>query len=245
MTLFDSRSTHLKSVRLTNCSNLTSAGLRTLRGHKLVDVEAVGLSKATVTDLIGCLGEWSVRNLRTLSVSQSTFVDASKHAIMVSLSKLRCLHTLNVSWTEFNKASLEMVVEDLPQLESVDISCTKVSDVSCLRKCRSRLKSLSMYGVRLSNGESLLEVLAQLTELRHLDVSEDNGSANAGYPPSLMSSDGLGKFEVKEFLSRPNMLPNLISLDLSGKLYTGLKSKDLLTQRNSLLQVMTACVCPA
>ena len=45
---------------------------------------------------------------------------------MVALSKLQSLTSLNVSWTEFNRSSLEMIVEDLPLLENLDISVTKV-----------------------------------------------------------------------------------------------------------------------
>ena len=70
MTLFESRSTHLKSARLRGAAGLTAAGLRSLRGHRLAELEVEGLSKATVTDLVGCLGDWTVRNLRALRVSR-------------------------------------------------------------------------------------------------------------------------------------------------------------------------------
>lgn len=69
MTLFEARSTHLRCARIRNATQLTSAGLRTLRGHKLVELDVQGLSRATVTDLVACLGDWSVKNLKSLSVS--------------------------------------------------------------------------------------------------------------------------------------------------------------------------------
>lgn len=68
---------------------------------------------------------------------------------MVALSKLRSLRNLNVSCTEFNRHGLEIVAEDLPYLESLDISCTRVDDISPLRKCRDRLKSLTMYNLKV------------------------------------------------------------------------------------------------
>ncbi len=91
MTLFENRSTHLRSPRVRNASQLTSAGLRSLRGHKIAELLVEGLSRATVTDLVGCLGDWTVKNLRSLSISRCTFVDGSKMAVTVSLSKLRNL----------------------------------------------------------------------------------------------------------------------------------------------------------
>ena len=45
-------------------SQIQAEGLKTLKGHKIVELEAQGLTKATVTDLISCLGEWSLQNLR-------------------------------------------------------------------------------------------------------------------------------------------------------------------------------------
>lgn len=73
-----------------------------------------------------------------------------RYCVVVALSKLRSLHSLNVSCTEFNRHGLEIVAEDLPQLESLDISCTRVDDISPLRKCRDRLKSLTMYNLKVS-----------------------------------------------------------------------------------------------
>ena len=55
-----------------------------------------------------------------------TLQDANKHAVMVPMSRLKSVTTLIVSGTEFNRTSLDMVVDDLPHLERIDISCTKV-----------------------------------------------------------------------------------------------------------------------
>ena len=124
LTLFNCESTRLKQVRFRDASKLSVKGLKTLRGHRIQDLEAVGLSKATVTDLISCLGEWSLLNLRNFNVANSTFVDSYKFCVVVALAKLRNLQALNVSRTEFNRTSLELVV-DLPKLESLNISCTQ------------------------------------------------------------------------------------------------------------------------
>ena len=50
--LFQGDSTRLRHVRLSDASKLTVKGLKTLKGHKIVELETLGLTKATVTDLI-------------------------------------------------------------------------------------------------------------------------------------------------------------------------------------------------
>ena len=76
-------------------------------------------------------------------------MDSNKFCVVVALSKLRNLQVLNVSNTEFSRTSLELVVEDLPLLDTLDISQTKVNDISPLIKCKERLKYLSLYGCKL------------------------------------------------------------------------------------------------
>jgi Zyg-11 family protein len=68
---------------------------------------------------------------------------------MIALSKLKSLQTLDVSGTEFNRHALDIVVEDLPRLENLDISSTRVDDISPLRKCKNRLKHLAMYNLKV------------------------------------------------------------------------------------------------
>lgn len=215
MNLFQSCQTRLRKVHLTEASKLTTRSLRVLRGHQITHLTTIGLSKATVTDLIGCLGDWTLQNLQSLNVAKSTFVDHCKITVVVALSKLQHLHTLNVSSTEFTKTSLEMIVDDLPRLENLDISCTKVSDISCLRKCKHRLKSLSLYGLRFPPESSaladVLEVLQDLSELRHLDVSENPESDTV-----LQLFTSQVSIRAERIVERSQSWPNLISLDISG-----------------------------
>ena len=205
-------STRLRHVRLCDASRLTVKGLKTLKGHKIVELETLGLTKATVTDLVSCLGEWSLHNLRLLNVSNSTFMDSNKFCVVVALAKLRNLQVLNVSNTEFSKTSLDLVVEDLPLLDTLDISQTKVTDISPLRKCRDRLKSLSLYGCKLpaSSSEAVVSVLSDLRELVHLDLSDDKeDNPHAAYPAD--------KIKISALLQKTSTLQKLHSLDISGK----------------------------
>ncbi|XP_014203818.1 protein zyg-11 homolog B [Copidosoma floridanum] len=209
ITLFDSKTTRLRHVKLKDASNLTAKGLKVLKQHKIVDLEVNGL-KITVNDLITCLGEWSLQNLRSLSLARGSFMDCTRYCIVVALGKLRSLQILNVSGTEFNKHGLEIVVEDLPLLESLDISCTRVDDISPLRKCKDRLKTLYMYNLKTSGCGNMISVLLELNELRHLDISDERDAYVFEVFAPVRS-------KITDLLKATDCMPHLISLDASGK----------------------------
>jgi Zyg-11 family protein len=211
MTLFDPNVMNLRQVCIRD-AQLSTKGLRTLKQHKISDLEITGLKSTTINDVIGCLGEWTLTNLRSLNVSNSTFLNsATKFCVMVSLSKLRNLVSLNVSRTQFNKQGLEIIAEDLPKLENLDISDTLIDDISSLRKCKERLKYLSMYSLRAAQTCDIVPVLCELTKLVHLDVSDDSSVQQ------ILSSNPSPKFKITDLLSRTTCLPQLTSFDMSGK----------------------------
>ena len=57
----------------------------------------------------------------------------------------------------------------------------------------------------------MIDVLAQLRELRHLDISDEKDDD----PPFEA-----GKLVVSEFIRRSGSWPNLVSLDISGSFVT-------------------------
>ncbi|GFN83050.1 ZYG-11-like protein b [Plakobranchus ocellatus] len=209
LSLFDANHTALRHVSIHNAP-VTSRGLRILKGHRVSHLEVTGIKDVTVNDIIGCLGEWTLSNLRNLNVSRNTFLNNSKFCVVVSLSKLRNLHTLNVSFTEFNRHGLEIIAEDLPCLEVLDISSTEINDISPLRKCKSRLKSLSMYNLQLHKNSDPIGVIRELVHLVHLDVSNDVSSE------SIITSTATERFHVPNYLAKAESNPNLVSLDISG-----------------------------
>ena len=209
LALFDSQSTPLRRVSIHN-AQLTLKGLRVLKTHRISDLEITGLKGVTVNDVIGCLGEWTLSNLRTLNVSNNTFLNNARFCVVVALSKLRSLHSLNVSYTEFNKHGLEIIAEDLPCLESLDISNTPISDISPLKKCKDRLKSLSLHNLQLPLSEDAADILCDLSHLRHLDVS---GDALGQHFITVHTA----QFEVSSLLERTTAIPFLRSLDISGR----------------------------
>lgn len=210
LSLFDGSKARLKRVRIQNASNVSARGLQALVNHNLTELEVGNLVKATIGDLVQNLNSWSQANMQILNVSNSTFIDHFKHSNFLILSKLPALTSLNVSGTEFNKQSLEIIMTELGQLEQLDMSKTKVTDISSLVKAKDRLKSLSMAELGLSERAS--EVLVQLDQLRHLDIS-DNHDERLLESLILNSS----KFKVAHVLCHYDSLPNLVSLDISGK----------------------------
>ncbi|KAM4604622.1 protein zyg-11 homolog isoform 2-T2 [Polymixia lowei] len=133
----------------------------------------------------------------------------------VGFSSLKGLRTLNLANTDLTDAVLEDICS-LPQLESLDISCSAVSELSALLECRATLRSLIAHRLRQLDMSSarLLFVLSQLHALRHLDFSDDHF---AGL--STDDDDGReGDETVRQLLEEnPRVLPALVSLDVSGR----------------------------
>ena len=126
LSLFSSSNTRLERVILENSKHLSLKGLKTLQYHSIVNLEASHLT-ITVGDLVNSLNEWTLTNsLKSLNVNNCTFLDSSK-VVVVSLSKLKNLRELNVSYTEFNNHGLQIITEDLHHLECIDISETRYS----------------------------------------------------------------------------------------------------------------------
>lgn len=61
---------------------------------------------------------------------------------MVQLTNLKNLKSLNVSFTEFNQQTLQMICEDLRYLERLDVSGTCVQCVKPLLLIKDRLITL-------------------------------------------------------------------------------------------------------
>ncbi|XP_054615864.1 protein zyg-11 homolog isoform X1 [Dunckerocampus dactyliophorus] len=129
----------------------------------------------------------------------------------VGLSSLKGLRTLNLRSTDLTNAVLEDVCT-LPQLESLDISCSVVSELTALLRCRNTLRSLIAHRLRRldMSPASLLSVLSQLQAVRNLDFSDDHLTVEDD------SDDGdVGVLHLLR--AGPEVLPSLVSLDVSGR----------------------------
>ncbi|CAB4062692.1 ZYG11 [Lepeophtheirus salmonis] len=198
--------TGLRYLKVPCAANLTVKGLETLRNHPdLIVIRMQGLVEATVKDLLASLHPKTHQKPEVLFpgnqsidiFAQSAFSYPTGKGIVEPLpfDRLKSLVYLNVSGTEFKKFSLELVASDIPTLKYLDISSTKVSDISPLKA----------YGDKLQN------TLIELKGLVHLDISEERDEHPFDIFPNL---SGL---HIERLLEDPEALPNIVSLDISGK----------------------------
>ena len=86
---------------------------------------------------------------------------------------------------------------------------------SALKKAKSRLKSLTMYDLKLSGNVAeqnlYLDTILQLEELRHLDVSFGNNDETY-FDAVVLNS----KLRLSDLMLHYTALPKLVSLDISG-----------------------------
>uniref|UniRef100_A0A803T764 Zyg-11 family member B, cell cycle regulator n=1 Tax=Anolis carolinensis TaxID=28377 RepID=A0A803T764_ANOCA len=172
--------------------------------HKLVELDATGVNAdITITDIISGLGsnKWIQQNLQCLVLNSLTLsLEDPYERCFSQLTGLRALSITNVLFYNEDLAD----VASLPRLESLDISNTSVTDITALLTCKDRLKSLTMHHLKClkMTTTQILDVIRELKFLNHLDISDDK---------QFTSDIALRLLEQKD------ILPNLISLDISGR----------------------------
>jgi len=220
MTLFDGETTRLRNVRIPDASTLTVRGLAILKQHKIQNLEIHYL--LDVSRLLDqCLSPSTLSSLRSLNVRRCALSAAwNKFDYEITgFRHLTSLTTLNVSVTSFNRISLECATRDLPMLDTLDISNTKVNDISSLEQIKGQLKSLNLHGLTLAVSEegmaSTIHLLTEMSRLQHLDISDER---DAQHPLDMIAIIPNRKISATEFLVQAkDKLPHLKSLDLSAK----------------------------
>uniref|UniRef100_A0A8D3AFQ5 Protein zer-1 homolog-like C-terminal domain-containing protein n=1 Tax=Scophthalmus maximus TaxID=52904 RepID=A0A8D3AFQ5_SCOMX len=132
--------------------------------------------------------------------------------VRVGFGCLQGLRTLNLADTDLTDAALEDICT-LPQLETLDVSCSAVSELTALLGCKNTLRSFIAHRLRQfdMSPAGLLLVLSQLHALRHLDFSDDHFAVGDG-------DGGDGDEAARQLLEgSPRLLPSLVSLDISGR----------------------------
>lgn len=224
ISLFSSRQTCFKNVRIKNASISKESVKLLLKQHQITDLLINNLqineneaqnapndsnhTPITINDLIDSLNPWSLEHLISLNVSRHISLFGS---ILINLHQLRNLLKLTVSYTCFNNHSLDIISQDLPNLEYLDISGTRVSDIGGLAHLKN-LKYLLMYNMRASLTDEIINVICSLFRLQHLDVSCDVST-------KLFADMSLSLFDVNLLLDQLTKykLDDLKHLDISGK----------------------------
>ena len=128
------------------------------------------------------------------------------------LLKLTNLTSLNLCATDIKSACLDVIIESLPNVDTLDLSlCRSVKLFTSLLKLVSKLKWLNLYNCRfhLQINPSIYDILYQLKHLEYLDISNDTAFSETH--PLIDPENGLNRF-----LRKDNCLPRLKHLDLSG-----------------------------
>lgn len=212
------RELRLRRATIRCCPVSLKAFLLALCPHRLQELDASwvsgGLTGANIISGLAsnpeCRSSLQRLSLDGLNLAwESLGEDGGTH---VGFSSLQALRKLSLANTDLTDNGLEDICS-LPQLESLDISCTAVSKLAPLLDCKNTLRSLMAH--RLQQLEmppaGLLLVFGQLHALRHLDFSDDHLAVDDG--------DRRGGDEVTRQLleGRPDVLPSLVSLDISGR----------------------------
>lgn len=212
------RELRLRRATIRRCPVSAEAFLLALCPHRLQELDASwvsgGLTGANIVSGLASNPECR-SSLQSLSLSglyldwESLGEDVGTH---VGFSSLQGLRKLNLANTDLTDAVLEDVCS-LPQLESLDISCSAVSKLTALLNCKNTLRSLIAHHLPQLDmpPARLLFVLSQLHALRHLDFSDDHITVD--------DSDGRdGDETMRQLLEgSPEVLPSLVSLDISGR----------------------------
>ncbi|KFO20934.1 Protein zyg-11 like protein B [Fukomys damarensis] len=191
--------------------------------HKLVELDATGVNAdITITDIISGLGsnKWIQQNLQCLVLNSLTLsLEDPYERCFSQLSGLRALSITNVLF--YNEDLAE--VASLPRLESLDISNTSITDITALLACKDRLKSLTMHHLKClkMTTTQILDVVRELRLLNHLDISDDK---------QFTSDIALRLLEQKD------ILPNLVSLDVSGRKHVTDKAVEAFIQQRPSMQ---------
>ncbi|CAH1132300.1 unnamed protein product [Ceutorhynchus assimilis] len=204
LNIFSEQNTKLQSVKIKNCK-VTKCGLEILRQHKIIDLEIANLRNVSIEDVLDCLNDWSLQNLRTVNFSHCPCTDMFRFKFLAKLASLKRLRTLNLSFTELNQATFKLICENLLTLEKLDISGTPVKDLRPLEHLSNSLVSLSLCDM-VHATENLIQILEQLQHLKFLDISLFNEKIDKE------SSN----IPVMELLERTDILPDLECLDISG-----------------------------
>lgn len=212
------RELRLRRATIRFCPVSAEAFLLALCPHRLQELDASwvsgGLTGANI--ISGLVSNPECRSsLQRLSLS-GVYLDresiGERGGTCVGFSSLQGLRKLNLANTDLTDAVLEDICS-LPQLESLDISCSAVTKLTALLDCKNSLRSLIAHRLRQLDmpSASLLFVLSQLHALRHLDFSDDHFTVDD-------SDRRDGDEAVRQLLEGScEVLPSLVSLDISGR----------------------------
>ncbi|KAL1502767.1 hypothetical protein ABEB36_007865 [Hypothenemus hampei] len=211
LNLFNQHNTKLKCVIIKNC-DVSKRGLKILKQHKITDLEIMPVMHDDIGDVIDCLSDWSMANLRSANFAHCSYGSEmfrrSFQPRYRKLGKLQQLRVLNIAFSKIDQVVFMNICKNLKALEKLNISGTCITDLKPLEKLSTTLTSLSLCDMCHTNefNEQLISVLTKLPNLKFLDLSlfQQRIDKNMSYFPTI------------ELLDKNDILPELEWLDVSG-----------------------------
>uniref|UniRef100_A0A2K5CKS9 Zyg-11 family member A, cell cycle regulator n=1 Tax=Aotus nancymaae TaxID=37293 RepID=A0A2K5CKS9_AOTNA len=200
--IFRGNQMKLKLANIQKAKISTPAFIKAFCHHKLIELNATAVhADLPVPDILSglCSSSWMQQNLRCLLLDSTSIPQNSRVLSFGQLTGLCILSVFNVCFHTEDLAN----VSQLPRLESLDISNTLVTDISALLTCKDQLKSLTMHYLKCltMTKPQILAVIRELKCLLHLDISDHK----------QLKSD-----LAFHLLQQKDILPNVVSLDISG-----------------------------
>ncbi|MEQ2264812.1 hypothetical protein XENORESO_019938, partial [Xenotaenia resolanae] len=201
------------------CCKVSAEAFRlALCSHRLLELDASWVSGGlTGADVISglasnleCRASLQKLALNGLNLDWGSLEEAG--GVCVGFSSLQGLGTIHLVNTDLTDDILEDICS-LPQLETLDISCSTVSKLNALLQCKNTMRSLVAHRLHQMDMSHvrLLFIFTQLHALRHLDFSDDHFAGDD-------SERRDGDETVRQLLEgSPQVLPSLVSLDISGR----------------------------
>jgi Zyg-11 protein homolog len=127
------------------------------------------------------------------------------------LLKFTRLTSLNLSNTDVKNHCLDLIIDSLVHLDTLDLSvCRSLTTFHSLVKLSSKLKCLNLYNctLHLQRTPTIYQIIYQLKFLEYLDISNDN--------PNNVPLNNVD-YDVNKFLLEVDCLPNLKHFDISGQ----------------------------
>lgn len=129
------------------------------------------------------------------------------------LLQFRNLTTLNLSGTDMKNPCLDIIIDSLENLDTLDLSlCRSIKLFNSLLKLSSKLKWLNLYNCsfHMQQNPTIYHIFYQLKHLEYLDISMDHGLND--HPSSIIDNQS----DINKFLRQADCLPRLKHLDISG-----------------------------
>nr|KAF6509267.1 zyg-11 family member A, cell cycle regulator [Rousettus aegyptiacus] len=220
--IFQGNQMKLKLVNIQKAKISTATFIKAFCHHKLIELDATAVHcDLPIPDIISglCSSSWIQQNLRCLLLDSTSIPRDSRLLCFGQLTGLRILSVFNVCFHTEDLAN----VSQLPKLESLDISNTLVTDISALLTCKDRLKSLTMHYLKCltMTKPQILAVIRELKCLLHLDISDHR----------QFRSD-----LAFHLLQQKDILPNIVSLDISGGICITDGAVELFIQQRPAMQ---------